>query len=224
MLRSALRVGAFAVALVVLPKFAAAAPITIDFESFQDFDDLTTQIPGLSFSNAIVSSTIPNGDVDSSGNPVQPSLLADLFPPRSGATVLSDIGGPITIDFNPVTLSFSGFFTYFTFDTGLSLTGFDSAGNVVATAVSAFFNNVGVDFDGTPLGDPGSSPNEFLELLYAGGLSSVVIAGFPDGSSFTMDDMTYNPVPEPATMTLLMLGGAGLIAARRRRSKRATRG
>jgi hypothetical protein len=73
------------------------------------------------------------------------------------------------------------------------------------------------------LGDPGSSPNEFIELSYVGGMSSVTITGDPLGGSFTMDDMTYTTagatVPEPGSFPLIIIGAAGLLAARLRKQQ-----
>ena len=64
-------------------------------------------------------------------------------------------------------------------------------------------------------GDPGSNPNEFLRISFAGGISSVTITADPVGGSFVLDDATYittsAAVPEPSSWQLLLLGGALLV-------------
>jgi hypothetical protein len=69
-------------------------------------------------------------------------------------------------------------------------------------------------------GDSGSSPNEFLQVSFASGISSVSITGDPLGGSFVMDDVTYTtteaPVPEPSSIILFLTMAAGLFAARKR--------
>jgi hypothetical protein len=171
---------------------------TIDFEGFSDGTDLTTQYSGLTFSNAII---LTAGI----------SLNEFEFPPHSGVNVVSDNGGPITIDFSTPIMDFSGYFTYLA---PLTIDAFDSSSGLVDSAVSMFSNNLALS------GDPGSSPNELISVSSTEGISSITITGDSDGGSFVLDDASYSgtgkPVamPEandwlvllPACITLIMLG------------------
>jgi hypothetical protein len=174
---------------LLLLALAGAAPltagtITLDFEGFSDSTSLTTQYPGLTFTNT----TIITAGI---------SLNEFEFPPRSGSNVAFDDGGPIFISFDNPILSFGGYFTY---AEPLTLAAFDSTSTQVATAVSLFSNNEALS------GDLGSSPNEFLQVSFASGISSVTITGNPGGGSFVTDDATCttaSEVPEPSTLVLL---------------------
>jgi hypothetical protein len=184
-----------AIALLVLAAAVplAAGTVTLDFEGFPDSTILTTQYPGLTFSNTII-------------------LMAGIslnefeFPPYSGVNVASDNGGPISITFASTVLSFGGYFTY---AEPLTLDGFNTADALVASATSPFSNNEALS------GDPGSSPNEFLQVAFAGGISSITITGDPSGASFTLDNAAYTTtttLPEP-TSFLLCLSALGGVAA-----------
>jgi hypothetical protein len=175
----------FAAALVGLSVVGDLYATTITFEGFPDSTILTTQYPGLTFTNTII---LTSGI----------SLNEFEFPPYSGTNVASDNNGPITIDFSPPVTDFSGYFTYIE---PLSLDGFNASNMEVASAASEFSDNDAL------FGDPGSSPNELIELSYAGGMSSVTITGDPLGGSFTMDDITYTTAtPEPRMLWLPILG------------------
>jgi hypothetical protein len=181
------------VALLLLTVAAAASAqantVTLNFEGFPDSTILTAQYPGVTFTNAII---LASGV----------SLNEFEFPPHSGVNVVSDNNGPMTIDFSTPTTSFSGYFTYLE---PLTLDAFNASDTEVASASSAFSNNLAC-LAGPPCsGDPGSSPNEFIALGFAGGISSVTITGDPLGGSFTMDDMTYtSAVPEPNSILVLL--------------------
>src|ERR1017187_371454 len=184
--------------LYLRPLALRADTIIIDFEGFPDSTILTTQYPGLTFSNTII-------------------LTAGIglnefeLPPFSGTNVAFDNNGPISISFASPVLSFSGYFTY---AEPLTLAGFNAASTEVASATSAFSSNLALS------GDLGSTPNEFLQVSFAGGISSVTITGDPGGGSFALDDATYTTpdttVPEPDTIFLLLIGTAGLSALRRK--------
>jgi len=180
--------------------------MVLDFEGFPDSTVLTTQYPGVTFTNAIILSA-------------GISLNEFEAPPHSGANVVSDNNGPMTISFESPVLSFSGYFTYYE---PLTLQVFTASDAQVASARSAFSINVGCDPGPVCLGDPGSSPNEFIQLVFAGGISSVTITGDPLGGSFALDDATIttaaSSVPEPASALLLLavIGGAAITALRSR--------
>lgn len=170
---------------------------TIDFEGLADSTILTNQYPGITFTNAII---LTAGI----------SLNEFEFPPHSGVNVASDNNGPITIVFSSPVLSFSGYFTYVE---PLTLDAFDSLDNQVDSAVSAFSSNDAL------FGDVGSSPNEFLQVSSAGGVSSVMITGDPDGGSFAMDDISFtSAIPEPNSIFLLLSGAALSFGLRRKLS------
>jgi hypothetical protein len=170
----------------------------IDFESLSDLESVTNQFPGLTFTNTtVVTAGISVNELE--------------LPPHSGIHEVFDDGGPISIAFSGPVLSFGGYFTYLE---PLTLTAFDAASNLVSSAASAYSTN------DVLFGDSGSSPNEFLQVSFAGGISRVVIAGDPLGTSFTMDDVTYTPastpVPEPASFVFLLTAAVAMFAARGR--------
>jgi hypothetical protein len=138
------------------------------------------------------------------------SLNEFEFPPHSGINVVSDVDGPISMDFssNPV-LDFAAYFTYML---PVTIEAYDAGNNLVDSVTSAFFANMALS------GDNESSPNELLQVSFASGISSLVITGNPIfGGSFVMDDASYTaPVPEPSTISLLLVGGIALFLGRKK--------
>jgi hypothetical protein len=177
---------------------ASAVPVTIGFEGLPDLTPVTAQYAGLTFSGA----TAITAGV---------SLNELEFPPKSGTSVVYDDGGQLSIGFAIPVVSAGGYFTY---AMPLSLQAFDGAGDPVGTAASTFGNNGGFT------GDAGSSPNEYLAIAAAGGISRLVITGDLAGASFTLDDFRYDtglvPVSEPATVLFLVPGLSALALLRRR--------
>jgi hypothetical protein len=184
--------------LVLCPKTGWASSI-VDFEALNDGDAVTNQFPGLAFSDT----TVLVAGV---------SLNEFEFPPHSGTNVVFDDGGAISIVFGTPQLTVGGYFNYLT---GLTFQAFDASHNLLGSQASAFASNLATS------GDPGSSPNEFLQFTSAAGIGSITVTGNPGGNSLTLDDLTLTPVdngtmpvPEPSTLAL-MVGGA--VAALRRR-------
>ncbi len=198
MIRSSnLRILILALLLAGVSPALFAGIIPIHFDGLGDSTFVTTQIPGVVFSNAItLTAGISLNELD--------------FPPRSGSNVASDSGGPITLNFSSPSLDFLGYFTYVV---PVTLRGFDASNHLLASVTSLFSTNT------SSAGDPGSHPNELLEISSAAGFSRVVITGDPAGGSFTLDDAAITtgqvssvPEPSPVVLTgltmLLLAGGA----------------
>ena len=88
------RTALFVAGLVVFGGRVNAASITLDFEGLPDSTILTTQYPGITFTNAII---LTAGI----------SLNEFEFPPHSGMNVVSDIEELITIKFQQENLECS---------------------------------------------------------------------------------------------------------------------
>jgi hypothetical protein len=189
-----LRIAAIAAVLIwITPNATHASPIVLDFETFSDTDVLTTQVPGLTFTNAeVLTAGISVNEFE--------------FPPASGVNVITDFGGPIRIDFDSPLAAFSGLFTY---AIPLTLEAFDNTDNLLGSVFSAYSSNLGFS------GDVGSTPNELLQVAF-GNISYVIISGNLGGGSFTADDLVITPtiVPEPNVLALTLVGG--LVALKRR--------
>lgn len=169
---------------------ASAAPVVYDFDSFADATVLSTEYAGLSFTHATV---LKAGQ----------SLNESAFPPRSLDGAVFDDGGPIGISFTTPVYSVGGYFTYLN---GLEFAAYDSNDVLLGTATASYLTNLA---DGS--GDPGSIPNEFLQLTSAGGLiARVTMTSIADGASFVLDDLTVDAgvrLPEPSSLALI----AGLL-------------
>lgn len=179
---------------------ANALALSIDFETLADGAAVTNQFAGVSFSNATaLQAGFSLNEVD--------------FPPHSGSVVVSDEGGPMTLLFSSPVTQVSAFFTYVVpSPLKLTLTAWDAFDAFLGSTLSAFSSNAALS------GDPGSAPNEFLQLAFAG-IAKLTISGDPGGGSFVLDDLSFTPkalpVPEPATAALTAIALAGLLARRR---------
>lgn len=188
------------VALAILASLSArAAPI--GFEEFADGTVLANQIAGLTFTNATV---------------LQAGLTLNEFdyPPHGGTNVVIDEGGPMSIVFGTNVSTFSAFFTY---ASQVTLRAYDAADLLVDTATSLFSANY------VSAGTLGATPNELLQVDFAGGIHRIELIGDPGGLSFVLDDAAFVPastgtVPEPSSV-LLAAAALGLAAGTRRRSR-----
>ena len=185
---------------LALAAIPAQAATIIDFEGLADSTPIGTTYSalGITFTNALV---ITAGI----------SLNELEFPPTSGQNAVIDNGGPIQLAFaSPV----SSFFAYFTYASPLTLTAYDSANDVLTSAVSAFSQN---------FVSSGNPPDESISLTYSTGIDHITIAGDPAGGSFVMDDVTFNTsissggpsTPEPRTLLLSLIAFSALVTGGR---------
>ena len=175
---------------------ARAVPITTGFEGLGN-ELVTTQIPGLTFTNtAVLIAGFTLNEIN--------------FPPHGGVNVATDVAGPtgIGIEFESPVESFSAYFTYLS---KLTLSAYD--GLTLLGSVTSLFsaNYVGV-----------GTPNELIQLTGLGAFTRVTITGSPQGGgNFVMDDLTavpaavVTPVPEPNAALLALTGILLLSLARR---------
>lgn len=180
--------------------YATCAPVTIDFEDWQGSADLQNIYGRYADSGVIFEDqawkTLANGQ-----------NLNPNFPPNSGDWVASNLGigandGSDLYFITPVQYV-SGYFTtnFTTNPNGLLFEIYGLSNNLVGSTTLAA-NYLG---EGTP--------NAFLRLSYAGGISK---ARFIDsGNNWTMDDLSFS-VPESGSSFLLASGLFGLFVFRRK--------
>ena len=182
-----------------------ADTVTINFDNLQD-----SQVVGSAYAS---SGVIFNGAVVATGGI---SLNEADFPPHSGNNVVVDFTGPITLAFTTPISTFSGFFTY---TESLTLDGFGTSNQLLATATSAFSQN---------FVSSGNPPNELISLSSTTGMTSITITGDPLGQSFALDDVsltTAATVPEPGELSLIVTGVLLVIGRQTQaRSRRRFRG
>ena len=194
--------------LSVICSVGTALPATvIDFESLNDGDTVTNQLAGLGV-------TLQNAIALTAGL----SLNELEFPPFSGTNVIGDNGGAITITFSAFQSMVFGNFTY---SAPLTLRAFDIANTLLGSAFSSPGCTSNLELSGTP----GCPANEQITLLGVGDIARVTITGASGGSSFTLDDLTFEPaliveVPEPAMFPLALVALAALALRQRRVSAR----
>jgi hypothetical protein len=187
-------IGIVIASVIALPVIAGA--VTLDFELLGDLEVVTNQFGGVTFSNAVALQSF---------NAVGGSLFDDEFPPASGVTVVSSgnanvLGGSIVLDFATPVTSVSGLFTY---AAPLTLTAFDATLAQVAQALSALSENIV---------SSGASPNELIQLAFAGGITEVKIDIASFDLTFTLDDLTFIPLVATAVPGPPSFGLVGAVA------------
>ena len=165
----------------------------INFEGLDDLTILTNQYPGVVFFNATVLKS-------------QFSLNEGDFPPRSGENVASNLSGDMLLTFKPEVESFTAYFTY---TTQIKVIALDSTATQVDTSTALFTENTA---------SSGNPPNEIFNVSSAAGITFIRIDSA--GGMFTIDDIRFTSIPEPASMgvtgaVLLILG-----VVRKRRVRR----
>jgi hypothetical protein len=120
------------------------------------------------------------------------------------------------------TLSDSGIPTVpetITFDSLMSAVSIYAAGGSGAGSLTM----VAYDAAGTRVDSASvtTSPWALLRVASAGGIKRVVLDETSLDQYFVFDDLSFQALPEPATLSLLALGGAAVIARRRAAAKRA---
>lgn len=189
-----------AVVLIVCAASAHADTVLIDFDTLGDLDPVTTQYQtsDLVFDNALA---LVSGAVGGSLNEFD-------FPPASGDVVVTTaFPGPLLIEFLRPVVRVSGRFTY---GSGpLTLTGWSGLTSAVTGTSGASEN----------LGTGSGTPNELIELVFAGGMTSLTVGDA--NAAFALDDLFVEfgagtPVPEPGLALMLAVGAAGALRSRRR--------
>jgi hypothetical protein len=180
---------------------ASAAPLVLDFEDLtpgQDVADHYFFSDGITFADAMALTE---------GDPFFP--LSAFFTPRSGVNVVANVTAPtVVITFDVPLFSFTAFVGHLS---DVTITAYSSVNAVLGTAT--LLDNTGV-YESATLEDPFGGP--------FGDIARVEIDGvFAD--TFVIDDLSIlfeeesqnpPPMPEPATLAL-MLGGAAMFGVRR---------
>lgn len=175
-----------ALAVLILAVGSAQADMTvIDFEDLAAWTIVDDQYLGLGADF--------NGDATIG---VQGVNLSSIYPPHSGTTVAVDNpGGDGTIRVDSVGLEWLMAGGYVTGMLDVTLTAYDSGGNILGTD-----NTGGANYIGAGTGLP---PNIFLSVSGA----NIAYVEFTDGgNTYTLDDFSFEPVPVPAAVLLGILG------------------
>ncbi len=159
----------------------------VTFEGLSDNLSLSNEVPGLIFNGAtVLTAGISLNEFD--------------FPPKSGDNVASALSGLLEITFSDLMDTVSGYFSY---TSPLTLSIYNTGGDLLASTQSAGANNLG--------------SNELISLSSHG----IALLRINSNDHFTLDDLSYNTtsIPEPATTVLLSIGAIaiGMIGRTRRR-------
>lgn len=124
------------------------------------------------------------------------------YNPTSGATRLYSVGSA-EVSFNSDVFLTGAWFNGYGTPNGFLPIYFEMYNNNVLVATSGQ-----IDLDG-------SGNAQFLASGYGGAIDAFVVKG--STGFYVMDDLTFDVVPEPATMTVMGLGLAAFVARRRKK-------
>lgn len=200
------RIAPLVIAACLAAAPVSASPVLIDFDSLQEGDLVTGQFDGVTFSGAMV---YTSGAIGGSLNEFE-------LPPHSDFNAIVDTGSEIEATFATGATSVGAFITYSEI---VTMTAYNGS-VVLGSVTSQFSSNLGLS------GDLGSTPNEVFLFTSLTPITRVTFTGNPAGGSFVLDDFSADlldasptPVPEPATATLVVLGGAALLFIRNRKTR-----
>ncbi len=177
--------------LLSLSPLALADTFTLNFEQYPEFTQITNQYAAedATFTNAL--------------QLVAPFYDYFDYPPHSGSGVITnDPNDPIIVDFSTPVTDVSGWYSD---GDGVTVTAYDSMGDVLAT------------FNGAPV----SGADSEFTLDPEGGIYFITLSdvdGNPD--SLIADDLTFTETPEPGSLLLLGTGVLGLLGTMRRKLRR----
>jgi hypothetical protein len=160
----------------------------VDFEGPISYTTVTTQWAGLGVNFTGGGTILSYPDYNYLG-----------YPPHSYDNVVYEaVDGIFEAIFDtPVSIAT----IWYTLGTGtLKMAGYDSADNFIVSA-TATLSNYGF--------------NDQMGIGYGGGLKRIVFSGTPN--FFTVDDLEFSTVPEPASLAVLGLGAMALLCRRRAR-------
>lgn len=190
---------------------AVTNPTTIDFDSYATGTDLngaTIGLATLSNENGVTPLEVIAG-ATGVRNPMSPS---------SGANVLSPGGSDPDLDTDELRVTFSQ---------GVQAVGldvvFDVPDGFSFTQFRVFDLNGDELLNQTPIPSPNGAPGyQFVGYVSSSAnIGSILVRDYDNSApddNIAFDSITYSPVPEPATMTLIGLGAAALAARKRRKA------
>lgn len=165
-------------AVVLVSSLAFAGTETIDFEQYSEYTQITNQYSsmGVTFTSAL--------------QLVAPFYDYQDFPPHSGNGVITDDpNSTIGMYFAPGSAGFT-VTGWFNAPAGMVVTAYNSLNQVVAT------------FSGTTI--PGT--DQMFTLNANTYIAYITFSDSGGGDDMTLDDLSWTPVPEPATPMMLTSG------------------